>query len=214
VLPLPGDNAPPEQWDKVWTALGRPEKADAYQFKFAEGVKPHEGFVGFARGLFYDLGLSPTRAQQAVDKWQAFAGKQIADEATATKTANETAVAAIKSQYADDVWQQHMTRGNEVIKKLGLDTASLNAIEGNIGAAPLLSLLVKLSEKLGGEDTFRGGGGGGGGPADPNTLTKQQAAGEITRLQQDAEFVKVYDDKAAPGHAEAVEKMRVLYSKL
>jgi hypothetical protein len=33
-IPIPGEDAKPEEWDAVYNKLGRPEKPDGYQFKF------------------------------------------------------------------------------------------------------------------------------------------------------------------------------------
>jgi hypothetical protein len=75
---IPTQDAPPEEWEKFYTAKGRPESPDKYQFEskfegLPENVDLGE-YEGKAKAFFHKLGLSPKEAQQA---WSDYIGMEI-----------------------------------------------------------------------------------------------------------------------------------------
>ena len=74
---IPTADAPPEEWDKFYTAMGRPESADKYGLPDVEGVP--EGFdlspyQQKMRELAHKVGLSPKQAEKA---WQEYMGMEL-----------------------------------------------------------------------------------------------------------------------------------------
>lgn len=76
----PKDDAPQEEWDKFHARLGRPEKADGYQFKLPESLPkdlPYdEGFAAEFKNWAHGAGLAPRQAQALHDGYVAFSVKQ------------------------------------------------------------------------------------------------------------------------------------------
>lgn len=68
-LSIPDEGAPPEQWDALWKAIGRPDTPDAYQFdapKLPDGFAFDEKAVSGFREVAHKLGLRPDQFQQVV----------------------------------------------------------------------------------------------------------------------------------------------------
>ena len=80
-IPLPGENASPEEWDAVFNALGRPEAADRYEFKAADdlpdGMQFDEALMKNFREAAYKLGLNQTQYNALVNYQAKLAGAQV-----------------------------------------------------------------------------------------------------------------------------------------
>lgn len=60
---IPKDDASQEEWDKFYQALGRPEKAEGYEFEIAEDQPRDESFINNVKGIFHKYGLDSKRAK-------------------------------------------------------------------------------------------------------------------------------------------------------
>lgn len=74
---VPAADAPQEEWDKFYSAAGRPESADKYEFSDIDGVPEDfdvDNFKTQAAEMMYEVGLS----QQQADKlWNTFMQKEM-----------------------------------------------------------------------------------------------------------------------------------------
>lgn len=66
---IPGPEAAPEEWDKFYKMMGRPEEANAYEFSYEElpeEIKSlrNEEFEGTVKKLMYDAGLTAEQAKK------------------------------------------------------------------------------------------------------------------------------------------------------
>ena len=210
ILALPAKDAPPEAWNDVWKKLGRPDTPDAYDLKFGEGVKTDDGMVKFGKELFHEMGLDPTRAQKAADKWNGFVAAQEAAMLEQARTQNQQEIDALSSKWGADL-EKNKAAGQRAVQALGLSNEFIERLEDQIGSAPVVEVLAMIGRK-----SDEGGFTGGGGQMDPNnpaTMTKEQATARITQLQGDAEFQKKYTDKNHPGHSAAVDMMMRLFAR-
>lgn len=210
ILALPAKDAPPEAWNDVWKKLGRPDTPDAYDLKFGEGVKTDDGMVKFGKELFHEMGLDPTRAQKAADKWNGFVAAQEAAMLEQARTQNQQEIDALSSKWGADL-EKNKAAGQRAVQALGLSNEFIERLEDQIGSAPVVELLAMIGRK-----SDEGGFTGGGGQMDPNnpaTMTKEQATARITQLQGDAEFQKKYTDKNHPGHKDALQLMERLFAR-
>jgi len=66
---LPGDDAGPEDWNKFFGRLGRPEKPDGYGFQVPDEIKDSydAGFTEAFRGAAHQAGLTPKQASVVHD---------------------------------------------------------------------------------------------------------------------------------------------------
>lgn len=72
-LTPPAPDAKPEEWNAFYAKMGRPEKAEAYDFKMPEGLPadlPYDGDSATAyKAWAHEAGLSPRQAQQLHDRF-------------------------------------------------------------------------------------------------------------------------------------------------
>lgn len=209
-LPREGDQA---SFDKFAQKLGRPDSPDKYEFKFGEGVTADENMTKFGKQLAYDLGLPPAMAQKMADKWNEFAaqfgGQAVAAQNEQMRAQNDQALAALQTQYGDK-FNEAVAAGKRTAEALQLDKGTLDAIEKNIGAAPLVDLLARVGMAVGEKGMVPGPGGGSG---DPASLTPEAADARITQLRGNSDFMAAYGNKAHPQHAEKVREMEALYAR-
>ena len=206
---VPKADAPPEAWSEFYKAIGRPETADAYEFKAAEGVKHDAAFAKAAKEAFHEAGLLPHQAAALQTWWDKYQATAATQNATANTKANEEALAALKTKMGDK-FDEYRAAGERVMKAVELSPEAMNAIEGNIGAAALVELLANIGMKSAEGGFLKDESGGG----DPETgLTKQQANAKITELRGDEAFMAMYNDQHHAQHAAAVERMMKLYAQ-
>lgn len=209
VVTIPPKDADANAWNEFYTKLGRPATKDDYKFEFGD-VKVDENLVGFGKELFHELGARPEQAQKAVEKWNAYVNEQNAKTIEAQQKRNTEELAALEKAWGADL-NENRAAGERVMKALGLDQATMDRIEGAVGAASLVDLLARIGKKSGEGSLI--GGNGGGDPNDPANMTKEQVSAKIQQLQGDAEFQKKYTDRKHPSHKEAVEQMQKLFAR-
>jgi hypothetical protein len=209
---VPGDNATDADRNAFYTKLGRPPDPTGYKDTVVWGDNPDPQMQEFASKLAFDLGLSPKQTSTLVSRWNTLAGEMETKGAEAYRTNNESEVASLKATWGKD-FEPNIAAGQRVLNSLkgnGLSEDDLSAIEANVGAAPVIKLLATIG-KLTGEASFMQGAHGA--LADPNNMTPEQAAAEVTRLRGDADFNKMYTDAKHPQHKDAVDRMAALFVK-
>lgn len=213
MIRIPDENAKPEDWDVVYTKLGRPVDAEGYKdVNWGDNADPR--MVEFAKNIAWKLGLSPKAAESIMaTEWNAFMAKMAEDEGNSVSQANEQALAELQSSWKGE-FDTHRARGLQVLQalnKAGFSDADVAAVEKHIGITPVIKLLATIG-KLSGEGNFLDNQGGGG-ANDPASMTPEQAKAEIAKRVADAAFQKTYTGANEPGHAEALALMEKLYAK-
>lgn len=61
---IPQENAAPEEWDKFYKAMGRPEKADAYEFEKVGTQERDAAFDLKVKEMFFKAGISAKQAKE------------------------------------------------------------------------------------------------------------------------------------------------------
>lgn len=212
VIALPGKDAKPEDWNNVYTKLGRPANAEAYDLKFDPNVKMDENTVKFGKELAFSLGLNPTQAQTMANQWNQFVSKAYTDKEAKDSSDNIAAMKALETKWGPNL-EANKQQGMAVVKALGNEAAQLiERVEGQIGSAAVVELLALIGKKTG-----EGGLGPtpppGGDLNDPTNMSPVQAEKRAQELFADADFMRKYTDKANPGHLAAVDTMLKLQSK-
>lgn len=188
--------ATPEQEAAVYNRLGRPESADKYELKPGDGIQVDESLDKLARGLFHEAGLNQKQADKMYQGWNAQVAKLNEATVAAESAANEAAVAELEKSYGADL-TTNKAAGLRVMQSLGLSEQQMDAIQKNIGAAPLIDLMVRIGMKSA-EGKFQGSGGQGGDPDNVSGMTKEQAASRIAVLQADTVFQAKLKDMTNP----------------
>jgi hypothetical protein len=213
VLKLAGpDDA--EGWNAIWSKLGRPDAPDKYQLadpeKLPDGLSiDAERKTAFAKTA-HELGLTQ---KQAAALYGTLNSERIAgfEKITGDLKAGIAAVdTALKAKWGDGYGQKsgalnlaidHLSRQFE----LGDDLRQ--AVDNTPGKSGI-AVRAALAEvgALMQEHGLIGKGG-----AAEGALTPAEATQQINGLLGDPVFSKVLNDKAAPGHADAVAKITRLY---
>jgi hypothetical protein len=210
VITRPGPDADEGTWNEFHKSMGRPDTADAYDFKFEDGFQPDETMLKFGKDLFHQMGLSNEAAQRSAKTWNDFVVEQ--NTAAETKRVDDNAadLDALVVEWGADL-DANKAAGQRVVASLGMSDDDMAKLDGAMGTATVVRLLASIGRKSD-EGGFTAGSQNGD-PNDPSTMTKEQAQAKISALGSDAEFQKAYTDNKHPGHLDAVKRMEALYAR-
>jgi hypothetical protein len=151
-LVLPAADAPPEAWDPIFNAIGRPEDAAAYEFPLPEGVESSP-LVDKFRPIAHKLGLTAAQAKGIAE----FQNQHAADEASAFYAKGEEEVAAIKAELGGQ-YDAKLAAAKATFAKIfsGDDDASkaeavalADELDGKLGSGRLMRAMMKLADLAG-----------------------------------------------------------------
>jgi len=193
---LPKDANDVEGRNALFNRIGRPEKAEGYDFTGIEGVD--EGFTKFVSPLFHANGVTKEGAREITKALLAEANRAEteAGKATEAQLAVERTDLLAKWGGAADA---NLVVAQNAFKKLGITEEQSKAIEKVLGFGKTMSLFHDLGTKIG-EDPFVNPMGNSGGPA--RITTKEGALARKKELMADTEWAKRY---TAGGSAENKE---------
>jgi len=183
---LPQDDWKDEDYDKFYSKLGRPEKAEAYAegLELPEGVELDQDQVKWATDQFHKLGISDKAGKQLLKDYITRQIEQ--DQATQSSKAQsaEEATAALKAEWGDN-YDTKMELVNGVAKKFGDDEflESLNNPDfgNNIG---LVKFIANVGEEF--EEDVVGGSSGA-----PSVSPQARAKLQLDQNRQDPEKVRL-----------------------
>lgn len=140
-----------EEWNELYSRLGRPETPDKYEISFREIDKP---FAATMQKAFFDNGLSQKAAAGLVKAWSEMQEEQ-------AKMWDE------RSKAEMEAWQQAqgdgLAKNQELARRgaaaLGLGEEAVGAMEAALGTGNFMDLCLKLGNALS-EDTAKGLSGG------------------------------------------------------
>lgn len=204
-LPGPDDTA---GWDAVHARLGRPEKADGYKFteaKLPEGLTIDPGLQTSFQAEAHKIGLSDKQADALFQWWNGTAGAKFTADAAARAQGDAAGITALKTEWGT-AFDERVDLAKQAVAHYGGEALVAELDKTGLGNAPnIIKAFAKAGIQLQ-EDGLIGKGGGGGGGTSP-----AEAQQQINALRADAQFAKAYMDKDAPGHADAVAKMKALH---
>jgi hypothetical protein len=163
----PADDAPPAEWDKFYSKVGRPEKPDAYELKRPEGLPedlPYdEALAGQFKSWAHGAGLNNRQAQTLHDQFALAQAEQAkAHVAGLTKAVETTADELVKEwgpQDSDGFKSKHEI-ANRALKKLGLvesfQKSGIILKDGALTDASLAKAFAAIGEKMFSEDSIDG----------------------------------------------------------
>ena len=191
LLELPGADATPEQMANVYTALGRPDSAEAYGFEAAEGADP--ALDSWFREASHAAGLNETQAKQFYASYGEIVPQIMEARETAAAEQSEADLTKLKSELGAE-FDVKVGQGKQVVGGLGYDEATLTAMESSLGTYQFMKLMTDLGSKMG-EDNFADGSES----ASSFGVNAAQAKQQIAELNSDAAFMDKYisGDKAA-----------------
>ena len=217
-LAVPDKDAGPEDWDKVYSALGRPEAADKYDlgdFKPPEGLPWNPEVQTAMLGVMHQAGLNSRQAQTLIagyaetqaKAWQAFNAGQA--------QALETAQGELRSEWGGK-FDEKIELANRVAKHaFGEQLEAARQLQLNDGSFLLDNPLIArafaaIGEAFAEDGALPKGDAGGLFPAS----TAEGAKAEIARIRAAAhgDPKHPYHDQRHPEHRALHRRMQELYA--
>jgi hypothetical protein len=141
-LAIPAADAPPEQWEAVFKAIGRPDDASGYKFPEGADAQTVEGFGPVA----HQLGLSQKQAEGLA----AYDMQRMTDAMTAIKTASEADLKTLKDELGSDYTAKEAVAQAAFQKLFGNEAGALaDHLDGIVGSRALVEGFMKLGTMLG-----------------------------------------------------------------
>lgn len=206
VIP-PGDKDGAEAWGVFYNQLGRPDKAEGYEFKKPEGVNGYsEDTAKWFRAAAHKHGLSARTAAGLHDEFVAFMGEALKGQETAAAQSFENGSAALKAAWGLKHDAQ-LENANRVVKNYPGLADELKALKLQ-NAPALAQALALLGELTLEEDKLVRGGRPVGG-----TLAPDAAKAEIAKINGAAASDQKHPlwDKTHPEHQAVVDRLEQLH---
>ncbi|MGJ4857064.1 hypothetical protein ACN6KF_003048 [Labrys sp. La1] len=171
-LAPPANDAPKEQWDAFYAKLGRPEKAEAYEFKMPEGLPEGFAYDGESakayQGWAHEAGLNPRQAQALHDRFVQYQAGQQTAYAQSIVQKGETAQGELVKVWGDKAsegYKQNVQFADRFIRHNGgealLGEMKANGLldpDGFVLSPVLAQAMAKAGKALYAEDQFATGG--------------------------------------------------------
>lgn len=192
-----------EGWAKVFNKLGRPAEPKDYDLAVPEGGDPN--ITEWAKATFHEAGLTAKQARIISEKFNGMTQGRMEQnkEVYAANIARETE--ALKAEWGA-AYDQNINVARQATRAFGLDTATIDKLEGAFGFAGLMKFMINLGGKIG-EDKFHSGEGSPGFGA----LTPGQAMDKLSALKSDPQWSARYLAGAAAEKAEMDRLMKMAY---
>lgn len=203
LLRVPKDAADAAGWDAVWSKLGVPKDAKAYDFssvKRADGQAADPAFQEKMREWALSNKLTPNAALSLAQEFVKFQ-----DGTAAGQSAELTAKLALEKDTLAKNWGTNFEANkfvaSQAAKALGIDPETVVALEKTVGYAKVMEMFRTIGTKIG-EDKFVLGGQ----QAGNGIMSRDQAMARKSELKNDKAFVSRF----LAGDREAVAQMGAL----
>lgn len=190
---LPKPDASPDEWNKFYSRVGRPESADKYEFKRPENLPadlPYDDNLAKAsKAWMFEAGATPGQAQVMHDKFMGY----VAEQQQAARERVKAAVEASHDQLVKDwggptdsaPFKEKLALADRAMKKLGLTEAykksGLLLEDGSVTDPQIAKAFAEIGAAMFKEDTLDDKGGGDAG-ANPFKLGAEGQKGNITAM--------------------------------
>ena len=211
-LAIPGKWANDDDWNTVYTKLGKPESADGYKLELKEGTQVDKDIEGWYRGLAHKAGLNDRQAntifQEYLTKEAEIAAANAPPSEEQLEIKRGEAELALKKEWGK-AYDNKMKEARNVLEEFApKDFDQLTTQEGlPLGNDPvfiktLANIGNYINSKLG-EDQMIGG-------KEAQQYTPADAEKEIAALRGDPRDGGPYWDKKHPDHYRTVQQVQEL----
>jgi hypothetical protein len=202
-LVLPGKNATEEDWKKVYTKLGLPEKVEEYKLTAAADADPE--FVKGITAKFHETGVLPKQAESIV-AWLQEQGNAISAKGQeALKAQVNENVTALQKEWGQ-AFDRNLAASRKVVATFSKEIPELAALVADpaLGTNPaFIKFLNKVSTTLWKEDAFKDGGTG-----SDSVYSPTEARKRTNDIMGDKSHP--YWNKEHPNHKAAVKEVQDL----
>lgn len=203
---LPGKDAKPEEWNKVWEKLGRPANADAYEVKKPDGATWYsDGLAGVLRKAAFDAGL-PARQFGAVH--DAFVGA-VQAAMIERRTAAEGQLKALETEmgpaFKANV-QMARSAAAKAMEAAGISGTDFDALGDAIGHDKVIKLFHHFGQAMAEDRAVEG--------HKPTAEGSEAAKAEWTALQQTDRYKQAINNPQHPEHKTVLAEKRKLFDRM
>jgi hypothetical protein len=200
-LPLPKDEADADGWNRVYSALGRPEDKTGY--KLGEIAEADPDFADAAGDWFHEAGLSTRQAGVLAEKWNAHQEKVIAKMEADFQAKSGAEMSDLKTEWGPK-FEANTELARRGARMLGWDKDAMSGVERVLGTKGMLTALAKIGGGMG-EDEF----------VDGETrksfgMTPDQAQERLKSLMADKDWAAKYIAGDADKRAEIERLNRII----
>lgn len=200
-IPIPNKHATPEDWQAVYSKLGRPDKPEGYKINFKEGTKVDDATLNAFKSLSHKSGLLPNQAQAIVDFYNDLTTKTNAELDNQAKAGRTKAEQELKSEWGNAYDAKLQSAANTAVKYIGADFAHLILSDGTkVGDHPtFVKAFASIAKDLGEDSVVQQSG--------PQYMTPKELDKQIAELQQPG---SAYWSSKHPNHRAAVQEVQEL----
>ena len=189
-----------ESWDEFYNKLGRPDRADGYDF----GDDP-DGVLDDFKNFAHQNNLTQDQADNLMELFKEIEEVDANNEAQAMDDLKVQTTIDLQREWGKN-YDGNLDYARRAYAQFG--TSELTEIMDNSGFGnhpEVIKAFSKVGQLLGEESLAVGSGLG------REQMSPQSAQEEIQALYSDKEFSKAYRDNRDPGHKTAMQKMDRLF---
>lgn len=207
-ITLPKEDAPAEEWDTLFTKLGRPKEAAEYELTLPEGVVldvgPDDPIMGGFGEAAHAAGLSASQAR-ALYQWYAKTAHDLLEADAGTKTAALDAGKEELQKEFGDALPKHLELAKNAMAHFGGEALTAVLEGSGLGNDPaMVRAFVKVGKAMS-EDTLSG-------KLEPGRfgITPELAQRRIAELRTDPAWRNALDPKHGAVMAEIHEMGEII----
>ena len=206
---IPGKDAKPEDVDKFYNTLGRPEKAEGYKFTPIEGIpdalKPVPEVEAAVKGLFHKAGITQAQADLIQSEYTKMQMQSIAKQQESFTAQRQAAETALRNEWAQD-YDKNIALARRVVEVVGGKGAA-DAF-GDIGNNPtVLKFLAKVGKSMSEDSIDRLGIS----PLQTNAAEAKRQIDSILNMSAEARKEHPYWNENHRDHQKAIKELQELY---
>lgn len=199
---VPGVNTTEDEWNDIYTKLGRPSTPDEYNLELAlqEGEVVDDQLFASFKDAAHKHGLSPQQAQGILDYYNNISTQTLNEQNNASVLAQEQSSRELREEWGRS-YDDNLSKASQIGKQyLGEDAFQLQMADGSMlgDNATLIKGLAKLAMVMS-EDTLVG---------DKDSVTSN--AGVQDQLNNLTAPTSPYWNKSDPQHDATVQKVYAL----
>ena len=199
---VPGANTTEDEWNDIYTKLGRPSTPDEYNLELTlqEGEVADDQLFASFKDAAHKNGLSPQQAQGILDYYNSISTQSLNEQSNAGVLAQEQSSRELREEWGRS-YDDNLAKASQIGKQyLGEDAFQLQMADGSMlgDNATLIKGLAKLAMVMS-EDTLVG---------DKDSVTSN--AGVQDQLNNLTAPTSPYWNKSDPQHDATVQKVYAL----
>lgn len=207
---IPGDDAPAEELAAFRAKMGVPEKADDYLSVIKVPDGQPDAFAKEASTWFHEAGIQPKQAALLAEKWNAFQGHAMEQQAKEAATHSDQEFSEVVSSWGKDA-DANLELGKRAAaqfipaKNAEEREQALMKIESAIGTKAMLEMFANIGRGLGEHRVHTDGDGGGLG------MSPAEAQAKINSLKNDKAWSAAYLQGDASKKSEMERLIKLAY---